>query len=99
MLESKKGFSLLAVKLQTGRSHQIRVQLSSMGHPIYGDQKYGQHLSKVGQQIALWAYTLSFEHPVRKEPVNVKSIPPRIPLGFMEDIKKLASAPYSGRVP
>ena len=77
VLESKNGFSLLAVKLQTGRSHQIRVQLSAIGHPIYGDQKYGQHLSKPGQQIALWAHTLSFEHPVRKEPVNVTSIPPK----------------------
>lgn len=76
VLESKKGFSLVSVSLQTGRPHQIRVQLSTMGHPIYGDQKYGEYLSKPGQQIALWADSLSFEHPVRKEPVKVRSFPP-----------------------
>ena len=76
VLESKNGFSLLAVQLQTGRSHQIRVQLSTIGNPLYGDQKYGQDVNKPGQQIALWANTLSFEHPVRKEPLAVKSMPP-----------------------
>ncbi|KGR79820.1 RluA family pseudouridine synthase [Ureibacillus manganicus] len=76
VLESKKGFSLLSVKLHTGRPHQIRVQLSSMGNPIFGDQKYGEHLNKPGQQIALWAHRIHLEHPVRKEPIEVKSLPP-----------------------
>lgn len=76
VLESKKGFSLLSVNLHTGRPHQIRVQLSSMGNPIYGDQKYGEHLNKVGQQLALWAHKIQFEHPVKKEPIKVESLPP-----------------------
>ena len=76
VLDSKDGYSLLSVNLHTGRSHQIRVQLSAMGHPLYGDQKYGQHVNQPGQQIALWAHSLAFEHPVRKEPVNVFSLPP-----------------------
>ncbi len=76
VIDSKEGLSLLRVKLHTGRSHQIRVQLSTIGHPIYGDQKYGQKHNQPGQQIALWAHTLSFEHPVRKEPLSVKSAPP-----------------------
>ncbi|AZP04017.1 RluA family pseudouridine synthase [Jeotgalibaca ciconiae] len=76
VLESKKGMSLLAVQLQTGRPHQIRVQLSAMGHPIFGDQKYGAQLNKVGQQIALWAHSLHLEHPIKKEPVKVYSLPP-----------------------
>ena len=75
-LESKDGMSLLAVQLQTGRPHQIRVQLSAIGHPIFGDQKYGAKLSKVGEQIALWAHTLMLDHPVKKEPVKVRSLPP-----------------------
>lgn len=74
--DSKEGFSLLSVKLHTGRPHQIRVQLSTMGNPIFGDQKYGAHLSKPGQQIALWAISLQLEHPVKKEPVKVESNPP-----------------------
>ncbi|RHW40449.1 RNA pseudouridine synthase [Neobacillus notoginsengisoli] len=76
VLASKKGFSLLSVNLHTGRPHQIRVQLSTIGHPIFGDQKYGEHLTKPGQQIALWAHSIHFEHPVGKEPIEVYSIPP-----------------------
>jgi 23S rRNA pseudouridine1911/1915/1917 synthase len=76
VIESKKGFSLLSVNLHTGRPHQIRVQLSAIGNPIFGDQKYGGHLNKPGQQLALWAHSLYFEHPVRKEPVGSHSFPP-----------------------
>lgn len=77
-LASSNELSLLKVILQTGRSHQIRVQLSEIGHPLYGDQKYGQNLNKVGQQIALWAYELSFVHPVRQTELSICSIPPNI---------------------
>lgn len=72
----KNRHSLLSVKLHTGRSHQIRVQLSTEGTPIYGDQKYGQDVNRPGQQIALWAYSLRFEHPVKKEVIEVKCPPP-----------------------
>ncbi|MEH7239166.1 RluA family pseudouridine synthase [Bacillus sp. JJ1562] len=88
VLESKKGLSLLSVNLQTGRPHQIRVQLSSMGNPIFGDQKYGEHLNKTGQQLALWAHSLYFEHPVRKEPLGVYSLPPNsYPWGLWDYLK------------
>ena len=76
IIESKKGLSLLSVNLQTGRPHQIRVQLSTMGNPIFGDQKYGEHLNKPGQQLALWARSISFEHPVGKESIGGYSLPP-----------------------
>ena len=76
VIESKRGFSLLSVNLHTGRPHQIRVQLSTIGHPIFGDQKYGEHVNKKGQQIALWAHYIQFEHPVKKEPIGVYSLPP-----------------------
>lgn len=69
--------SLLYVRLETGRSHQIRVQLNEIGHPLYGDQRYGKHVNKVGQQIALWSHALSFVHPVRKTNLHVKSYPPK----------------------
>lgn len=69
--------SLLRVSLETGRSHQIRVQLKEIGHPLYGDQKYGKNENKVGQQIALWSYELSFIHPVKKERITVQSPPPK----------------------
>ncbi|RKD22902.1 RNA pseudouridine synthase [Ammoniphilus oxalaticus] len=89
VIESRKGFSLLSVKLHTGRPHQIRVQLSKMGNPIFGDQKYGEHLSKPRQQLALWAYSIYFEHPVRKEPLGIESAPPNdYPWEFMRDYIK-----------
>ena len=67
----KNGLSLVDIKLETGRSHQIRVQFSSRNHPLYGDQRYNKH-AKVGEQIALFAYKLSFEHPVTKELLEFK---------------------------
>jgi 23S rRNA pseudouridine1911/1915/1917 synthase len=74
---AKEDLSLLNVQLQTGRSHQIRVQLAHLGHPIYGDQKYGQHVNKVGQQIALWAAELKVKHPTKDEKVRVTCKPPK----------------------
>ena len=58
--KEEKKFSLLQIKLHTGRFHQIRVQLASRGYPICGDGKYGSREKCVG--ITLWAHSLSFEH-------------------------------------
>ncbi len=65
-LNSKDGRSLLKITLETGRAHQIRVQLSSRGLPIMNDHKYNKN-AKIGSNIALWAYSLEIEHPVTKE--------------------------------
>lgn len=70
--------TFLKVKLQTGRSHQIRVQFKEIGHPLYGDQKYGAKINKVGEQIALWSHRLSFVHPVRGNEIEVISNPPNV---------------------
>ncbi|WP_068672213.1 RluA family pseudouridine synthase [Oceanobacillus sp. Castelsardo] len=82
--------SLLSVQLHTGRPHQIRVQLSENGTPIYGDQKYGQNVNRPGQQIALWAHSLRFEHPVKKEIIEVISHPPeeQYPWGICKNLLK-----------
>ena len=68
--------SVLKIDLHTGRHHQIRVQLSSRGHSIYGDQKYGTRGR--GKQIALWAYSLTILHPITKEEMTFISIPEKI---------------------
>lgn len=75
VIGSKKGLSLLTVNLITGRPHQIRVQLSTSGNPIYGDQKYGHGVNQTGEQIALWSYSIYMEHPVKKEPLGVNAFP------------------------
>lgn len=61
-----KNMSLVEIDLETGRSHQIRVQFASHNFPLYGDQKYNKNAKK-GEQIALFAYKISFYHPVTKE--------------------------------
>lgn len=65
--------SVLKINLHTGRHHQIRVQLSSRNHSIYGDQKYGTRGR--GKQIALWAYELTIIHPTKKEEMTFKCLP------------------------
>lgn len=69
-------YSLLTIKLHTGRPHQIRVQLAEIGNPIYGDQKYGQQVHVPGRQIALWSHSLQFKHPTKDERIVVSSLPP-----------------------
>ena len=57
--------SLIDINLLTGRHHQIRVQMSYHGHPIYGDMKYGIDNEKI--QIHLWCYHLKFKHPTKDQ--------------------------------
>ena len=71
---SRDGLTLTRVELYTGRAHQIRVQHAHAGYPLWGDARYGG--GKPGQQIALWAYELGFEHPVRREPLRFTALPP-----------------------
>lgn len=67
---------LLKIKLETGRKHQIRVQLAATGCPIVGDRKYGSKDSfSVG--IALHSRTLTIEHPTKRQPMTFSTKPPR----------------------
>ena len=66
VLKYKEGKSLVEIKLETGRSHQIRVQFSDRGLPLVGDQKYNKNTKK-GIQIALFSKTIGFIHPIKKE--------------------------------
>ena len=68
------GLSLIRVKLYTGRSHQIRVQTSHAGFPIWGDARYGA--GRPGEQIALWGAHLGLVHPTKKEELRFTVLPP-----------------------
>ena len=80
-IENDTEATLLDIKLQTGRHHQIRVQLSNAGMPILGDTKYGSIRSKefsrdsACRNVALCAYKLSFVHPVTKETMTFERTP------------------------
>lgn len=76
VLNRKDGFALLSVTLLTGRSHQIRVQFSSMGFPVVGDVKYGADRPLRGRNIALFSHRLAFDHPVREERLALEAMPP-----------------------
>lgn len=65
--------SVLKINLYTGRHHQIRVQLASRDHSIYGDNKYGTRGK--GKQINLWAYKINFIHPISKKELTFKVLP------------------------
>ena len=74
-LAREGGSSLLDVNLETGRPHQIRVQLSHSGYPLLGDQRYNPG-ARVGEQIRLWAYALTITHPTLKEEMTFYALPP-----------------------
>ena len=68
VLKQTKDFSLLEVDLLTGRKHQIRVHLAGIGHPVVGDERYGQKHKRY-QRLALHARSISFKHPFSGEPL------------------------------
>ena len=71
--DKEQDLSVLKINLHTGRHHQIRVQLSSRMHAIYGDNKY--YGRGAGTGICLWAYKLTIVHPVTKEQMTFKDLP------------------------
>ncbi len=75
-LRDFSGETLLEVSLQTGRKHQIRVQLAAIGHAILGDKKYGSRL-QFPAGIALHARELSIEHPTLKKSLSFTAKPPK----------------------
>ena len=72
VLSKINDLTLVKIQLETGRSHQIRVQFSSRNAPLWGDQRYNKD-AKPGQQIALWASSLTILHPTSKEEMTFTS--------------------------
>ncbi len=72
------GRTLVEVELETGRKHQIRVQLAALGTPVVGDFRYGTASEPFadGRGIALHAHTVTLEHPTRREPMTFSTPPP-----------------------
>jgi 23S rRNA pseudouridine1911/1915/1917 synthase len=71
LISSIDNYHLLEINPHTGRHHQIRVQLAAIGSPIKGDLKYGSKRSNKDGSISLHARKINFEHPVKKEPIEI----------------------------
>ncbi len=80
LLGSMDRYHLIEVELLTGRKHQIRVQLASIGCPIKGDLKYGDKRSNPDGSISLIARHIEFVHPVSKEKISLNAPLPDDPL-------------------
>lgn len=85
VIDEVQDFSLMKVNIETGRTHQIRVHMKFLNHPILGDSTYGSP-SKLAERQMLHAYMLEFIHPVTKKSIKVKG---KLPGDFENIIKKL----------
>lgn len=74
VLTSHEMLSLIRIRLETGRTHQIRAQFSSRNLPIVGDRKYGS-TTDLGHSIALWSRQLDFCHPQTEQAVSFSALP------------------------
>lgn len=76
-LKQSKDYSIVEVDLETGRPHQIRVQLEKIGHPIFGDYKYGEVNAGPGKNMGLRSMKISFKHPTLDKVMNFSVKPPK----------------------
>ncbi|MBD5430916.1 MAG: RluA family pseudouridine synthase [Lactobacillus sp.] len=88
VLEQFKNYSLIQCQLETGRTHQIRVHLAYIGHPVAGDPLYGPRKTLKGNGQFLHAKVLGFEHPKTKKWLEFEIDPPQI---FIDTLNKLRS--------
>ncbi len=98
-IEDLGRFSLLEVRLETGRTHQIRVHLESIGHPVVGDRVYGRREEDLGlERQFLHAARLVFPHPETGERIEVESpLPHDLELALARARRQAAVPPPSGR--
>ncbi len=71
VIHEAAGYTMLTVRLETGRTHQIRVHLSAIGYPVYADPLYGE--SVPGRRLWLHAQRLAFMHPVTGETMEFET--------------------------
>ena len=80
--------SLVLVRLNTGRTHQVRVQFASRKMPLLGDGKYGSRDNRC--ETALWSCRLAFKHPATGEKIDLRSLPPKEYPWDIFDVRELA---------
>ncbi|MBR1691430.1 MAG: RluA family pseudouridine synthase [Lachnospiraceae bacterium] len=83
VMQRKDGYALVSLVLETGRTHQIRVHMKYLGHPLLGDSLYGGPLDQIGRQ-ALHSHKLAFCHPITKKPLSFTA-------GLPSDMQRLVT--------
>ena len=92
VVESLRGATLCSVRLETGKTHQIRIHLSEAGHPLVGEEVYDRdHFARElpvikSPRLLLHAHTLGFAHPITGEPLRFTS---ELPPDFVEMLESL----------
>lgn len=94
VLRSNDSYSLVELKLDTGRKNQIRVHMQDLGHPVCGDTKYGNGDDPIGR-LALHAFRLNFYHPITGEPLSFETDCPK----QFSSVFKKKEAPAGGKQP
>ncbi|MFD0713614.1 RluA family pseudouridine synthase [Paenibacillus sp. GCM10027626] len=89
VVASARHTSLVAVRLLTGRPHQIRAQMSAIGHPLLFDRKYGAPAAEGARDLALWSAAISVPHPVTKEQLILQA-----PLPAAEPWRQWQDSPH-----
>ena len=90
----RRSLTLAGMRLETGRTHQIRVHTASIGHPVAGDRVYGRGGDGF-DRLFLHAAKLGFEHPINGDPIEVES---PLPPGLQAELDRLGE-PDEGRLP
>jgi len=86
VLKRYRGYTLIEARLETGRTHQIRVHMNYIGHPVVGDSKYGREGELGTKSLMLHAAVLGFVHPVKNEYMEFKA---PLPSHFREVLEVL----------
>ena len=87
VLEEPGGaYSLVQLQLETGRTHQIRVHMAHLGHPVLGDHLYGEEHPQLIRRQALHSYSLAFLHPVTEKPIKITA---PLPSDMKEALERL----------
>ncbi|MET3194086.1 RluA family pseudouridine synthase [Bacillus sp. OAE603] len=87
VVETFKDFSIVELQLETGRTHQIRVHMSSINHPLIGDDLYGGSTDTLKRQ-ALHSYYLSFIHPINKDEMSFEIVLPEDLIDWLDQQKQ-----------